>query len=97
MTNKRKIAADDFFKGMYETALADDEIITAVSFPMPKKAAYVKFPQPGVALCAGRRVRRADRRRRARRGDRRAPRTSIARARSRLRWRRALPPTPPRR
>jgi carbon-monoxide dehydrogenase medium subunit len=45
-TNKRKIAADDFFKGMYETALADDEIITAVSFPVPKKAAYVKFPQP---------------------------------------------------
>ena len=45
-TNKRKIAADDFFKGMYETALAADEIITAVSFPTPKKAAYVKFPQP---------------------------------------------------
>src|SRR5947207_230145 len=45
-TNKRKIAADDFFKGMYETALGADEIITAVSFPAPKKAAYVKFPQP---------------------------------------------------
>ena len=45
-TNKRKIAADDFFKGLYETALAADEIITAVSFPIPKKAAYVKFPQP---------------------------------------------------
>ncbi|HSS69890.1 MAG TPA: xanthine dehydrogenase family protein subunit M [Casimicrobiaceae bacterium] len=45
-TNKRKIAADDFFKGMYETALAADEIITAVSFPVPKKAAYMKFPQP---------------------------------------------------
>ena len=45
-TSKRKIAADDFFKGMYETALADDEIITAVSFPIPKKAAYMKFPQP---------------------------------------------------
>jgi aerobic carbon-monoxide dehydrogenase medium subunit len=45
-TNKRKITADDFFKGMYETALAADEIITAVSFPVPKKAAYVKFPQP---------------------------------------------------
>ncbi|HKE39783.1 MAG TPA: xanthine dehydrogenase family protein subunit M [Casimicrobiaceae bacterium] len=45
-TNKRKISADDFFKGMYETALADDEIITAVSFPIPKKAAYMKFPQP---------------------------------------------------
>jgi carbon-monoxide dehydrogenase medium subunit len=45
-TNKRKIAADDFFKGLYETALAADEIITAVSFPAPKKAAYVKFAQP---------------------------------------------------
>ena len=45
-TNKRKIGADDFFKGMYETALGDDEIITAVSFPIPKKAAYMKFPQP---------------------------------------------------
>lgn len=46
LTNKRKIAADDFFKGMYETALGADEIITAVSFPVPKKAAYVKFPNP---------------------------------------------------
>ena len=45
-TNKRKIAAGDFFKGMYETALAADEIITAVSFPIPKKAAYAKFPNP---------------------------------------------------
>jgi len=45
-TNKRKIAADDFFKGMYETALADGELITSVSFPIPKKAAYAKFPQP---------------------------------------------------
>jgi carbon-monoxide dehydrogenase medium subunit len=45
-TNKRKIAADEFFKGMYETALGDGELITSVSFPIPKKAAYVKFPQP---------------------------------------------------
>ena len=45
-TNKRKIAADEFFKGMYETALADGEIITSVSFPVPKKAAYAKFAQP---------------------------------------------------
>ena len=45
-TNRRKIAADDFFRGMYETALGEDEIITAVGFPLPKKAAYVKFPQP---------------------------------------------------
>jgi carbon-monoxide dehydrogenase medium subunit len=46
VTHKRRIAADDFFKGMYETALAADEIITAVSFPTPKKAAYAKFPNP---------------------------------------------------
>ncbi len=45
-TNKRKIAADDFFKGMYATALADGELITSVIFPIPRKAAYVKFPQP---------------------------------------------------
>ena len=45
-TNKRKIGADDFFKGMFETALAEGELITAVSFPIPEKAAYVKFPNP---------------------------------------------------
>ena len=43
ITNKRRIAADDFFKGMFETALEPDEIITKVSFPLPKKAAYQKF------------------------------------------------------
>ncbi|MCC6378591.1 MAG: xanthine dehydrogenase family protein subunit M [Burkholderiales bacterium] len=46
VTSKRKIAADEFFKGMFETALAEGEIITAVSFPVPKKAAYAKFPNP---------------------------------------------------
>ena len=46
ITNKRKIAADDFFKGMFETALGAGEIVTAVSFPKPDKAAYAKFPQP---------------------------------------------------
>ena len=46
VTNKRRIAADDFFRGMYETALASDEIITGVSFPVPKKASYAKFPNP---------------------------------------------------
>lgn len=45
-TSKRKLAAGDFFKGMYETALAEDELITSVSFPVPAKAAYVKFVQP---------------------------------------------------
>jgi len=42
-TNKRKIAADDFFKGMFETALQAGEIITSVSFPVPRRAAYTKF------------------------------------------------------
>jgi carbon-monoxide dehydrogenase medium subunit len=46
ITTKRKIAADDFFKGLFETALEPDEIITKVSFPVPKKAAYQKFRNP---------------------------------------------------
>ena len=45
-TNKRKIAADDFFKGLYETALQPGELITSVSFPVPKRAAYTKFKNP---------------------------------------------------
>ena len=45
-TNKRKITADDFFKGLYETALGKGEIITQVSFPIPKRAAYMKFKNP---------------------------------------------------
>lgn len=45
-TNKREIAADMFFKGLFETALADDEIIESVSFPVPEKAGYEKFPNP---------------------------------------------------
>ena len=45
-TNKREIAADDFFTDLFETALGDDEIITAVSFPVPDKAGYAKFPNP---------------------------------------------------
>ena len=45
-TSSRDIAADDFFVGMFETALEEDEIITAVSFPKPAAAAYAKFPNP---------------------------------------------------
>ena len=45
-TNKRRIAADQFFKGMYETALDAGEIITSVTFPRPKRAAYMKFKNP---------------------------------------------------
>ncbi|OAF06840.1 FAD binding domain-containing protein [Bradyrhizobium neotropicale] len=45
-TNKRTIAADDYFKGLFSTALEDGEIITQVSFPVPAKAGYAKFPHP---------------------------------------------------
>jgi len=45
-TDRRDIAADDFFVGLYTTALAEDEIITAVSFPIPEKAGWQKFKQP---------------------------------------------------
>jgi aerobic carbon-monoxide dehydrogenase medium subunit len=43
VTNKRKLKAEEFFQGLFTTALEADEIITKVSFPLPKKAAYVKF------------------------------------------------------
>ena len=46
ITTKRKIPADEFFKGLFETALEPDEIVTKVSFPIPKKAAYQKFRNP---------------------------------------------------
>ncbi len=45
-TSTRTIAADDFFTGFFETALEPNELITAVSFPIPKRAAYMKFPNP---------------------------------------------------
>jgi len=45
-TNKRKIEADKYFKGLYETALEAGELITSVSFPVPKRAAYMKFKNP---------------------------------------------------
>ena len=46
VTDSREIAADDFFKGLFETALEPGEIITQVRFPIPSAAAYVKFPNP---------------------------------------------------
>ncbi len=45
-TTKRKIAADAFFTGMFTTALEDGELITSVTIPAAKKAAYIKFKQP---------------------------------------------------
>ena len=46
MTTKRTLSADDFFTGLFETALEEDEIITAISFTAPEKCAYSKFPNP---------------------------------------------------
>ncbi len=46
VTDRRRIAADDFFTGMFETALAEDELIVSVSFPIPQKSAYEKFRNP---------------------------------------------------
>lgn len=45
-TNKREIAASDFFTGMFSTALQDGEILTEVAFPVPSRAGYAKFPHP---------------------------------------------------
>jgi carbon-monoxide dehydrogenase medium subunit len=46
VTNRRRIAADDYFLGLFTTALEEGEIVTSVIFPIPEKAAYVKFNQP---------------------------------------------------
>ncbi|HXO18952.1 MAG TPA: xanthine dehydrogenase family protein subunit M [Thermoanaerobaculia bacterium] len=43
-TDRRRIAGDDFFTGLFQTALAADEIVTAVRFPVPERSAYAKFP-----------------------------------------------------
>ncbi|MEX5729219.1 carbon-monoxide dehydrogenase medium subunit [Rhodovulum iodosum] len=45
-TANREIAADDFFEGMFATALEEGEIVTEIRFPVPEKAAYMKFEQP---------------------------------------------------
>ena len=46
VTDKRRIPAQDFFTGLFETALETGELITQVSFPIPQKAAYMKFRNP---------------------------------------------------
>ena len=45
-TNKREIGADDFFTGLFSTALDAGEIIVSAAFPIPERAGYAKFPQP---------------------------------------------------
>ncbi len=46
ITNARQLAADDFFTGLFETALAEDELVLAVEFPLPARAGYAKFRNP---------------------------------------------------
>ncbi|KAB2882175.1 MAG: carbon monoxide dehydrogenase [Albidovulum sp.] len=46
VTSKREIAADDFFQGLFSTALEEGEIIISVRFPIPERAGYAKFEQP---------------------------------------------------
>lgn len=51
VTHKRVIAGDDFFRGLFETALEPGEIITEVRFPIPQAACYFKLPQPASRFC----------------------------------------------
>ena len=50
-TNKRDIAGDDFFLDLFETALEEGEIITSVTYPIPDRAGYMKFPNPASRYC----------------------------------------------
>lgn len=54
VTDKRRIAADDYFKGLFATSLEEGELVTAVEFPIPKRMGYSKFRNPAsrYALCA---------------------------------------------
>lgn len=54
VTDGRRIAADDYFQGLFATALEEGEIVTAVEFPIPEKMGYAKFRNPAsrYALCA---------------------------------------------
>ena len=51
VTDRRRIAADDFFAGLFTTALAAGELITAIEFPVPERAGYMKFPHPASRFC----------------------------------------------
>ena len=50
-TDRRTIHADDFFDGLFTTVLAEGEIITAIEFPVPQRAGYMKFPHPASRYC----------------------------------------------
>ena len=89
-TNARKIPADEFFTGMFSTALKDGEIVTAVEFPIPKKSGYAKFPNPAsLYAMVGVFVAQAGGRLGPRGGDGRRP-GRVPRART---WKRRLPRT----
>jgi carbon-monoxide dehydrogenase medium subunit len=51
ITDRRRIAADDYFQGLFSTALEDGELITAIDFPVPERAGYVKMPHPASRYC----------------------------------------------
>jgi carbon-monoxide dehydrogenase medium subunit len=50
-TDRRQIPGDEFFQGLFETALEEGELITQVDFPIPDKAGYMKFPNPASRYC----------------------------------------------
>lgn len=50
-TDRRTIAADDYFQGLFSTALDAGEIVTHITFPVPERAGYVKFPHPASRYC----------------------------------------------
>jgi len=51
VTDRRRISADDYFQGLFTTALEDGEIVTAIEFPVPERAGYVKMPHPASRYC----------------------------------------------
>ena len=74
VTDRREIAADAFFRGLFETALEPGEIITALRFPGAVRRGLCQIQIAGVALCGGRRVRGEESRKGPGRGDRRGTR-----------------------
>ncbi|MEZ5816319.1 MAG: xanthine dehydrogenase family protein subunit M [Hyphomicrobiaceae bacterium] len=51
ITDRRRIAADDYFQGLFSTALEEGEVVTSVVFPVPERAGYVKMPHPASRYC----------------------------------------------
>ena len=88
ITQQREIPGDDFFTGLFETALAPGEIITAVRFPIPERAGYVKLPHPASRFAmVGVFVAKTDRGRSCRRHRRRLVGVPLSRGRAATRRR----------